>query len=286
MRNYVFGDTGGHMKQLFASLQEIGANPRTGYIPEDVRIIHLGDLIHKGPHSSLLLKTVDKFIRKNPGRWVQILGNHEFQHIEGAPSFWRCTCSLDDIDIINDWYDEGLATPTFGLNGITHAQFEVSAKPKLAQSHGGFLFSHGGLSWDWWSTFNKISDPVQLSEVLNALEVWVVTVPGEMLGIVGRKPGPVWAIGSSEVFDTWVEHNDSMPFSQAHGHTTSYNWRSNRWWRADPAFRTFRNSSKLNPNSRAVITEVQGNLILGIDPGYSKDADTEKQPYLTIDSLA
>lgn len=285
MRNFIFGDTGGHMKQLFASLRDIGIDPREGTIPEGVRVIHLGDLIHKGPHSSLLLEAVDRLMRNNPGQWIQLLGNHEFQHIEGSPYFWRCKCDTKDINTLNDWFDEGLASATFAIPSIAHAKFEVSARPSLTVPDTGILFSHASLSWNWWDAFGKLDDPVKLSNILNSLDVWQVTTPGEMLGAVGQLPGPVWAIGNSEVFNSWKAHEkDTMPFMQIHGHTTSYQWVTKKWWRTDKSFRDFRSSTKLNPDTRAVITSLSGSLLIGIDPGYAAKADNDKQPFVVIDS--
>ena len=286
MKNYVFGDTGGHLKQLFASLHEIGVDTKRGIIPEGIRIIHLGDLIHKGPDSSLLLETVDRLIRNNPGQWIQILGNHEFQHIDGSPYFWRCTCDMNDVGIINDWFEEGLANATFGIESFDseNTQFEVSNRPQFDIPKTGIFFSHAGLSWNWWNTFGRRTNPVELSEALNSLETWVITTPGEMLNVHGKKPGPVWAIGNSEVFDTWNDREDVMPFAQFHGHTTSYQFPASRWWRTDKAFQPFKSATKLNPKTRGVITSLAGNLMLGIDPGYSLKADNDKQPFVTFNS--
>lgn len=284
MRNYVFGDTGGHASQLFASLKNIGVDVTSGYIPDDVRIIHLGDLIHKGPDSKLILETVNKLVRRNPTRWVQILGNHEFQHIEGAPVFWRCDCDINDVDIICTWYEMGLAVPTFAVNSFTKISLEVSAKPKLVVPESGIFFSHAGLSWDWWDALGKPVNPVEASMSLNSMPVDLVTVPGQMLGYHGGKPGPVWAVGNSEIFESWTNNNDVMPFIQIHGHTSSYKWSKSEWWRKDKGFKSFRESTKLNPESRAVITKMSESLLIGVDPGYSKFADTQTQPYLFFES--
>lgn len=286
MKNYVFGDTGGHLKQLYASLRAIGVDPTNGTMPKDVRVIHLGDLIHKGPHSSLLLEQIDKLIRNNPGQWIQILGNHEFQHIEGSPYFWKCDCNKVDVAIINEWHEQGLATPTFGIDSYIEESIVlgVSKRDDIPRPKTGMFFSHAGLSWEWWAGFEKLTTPSELSDMLNSISVSFITTPGEMLGVYGRKPGPVWAIGNSEVFDGWTSHADTMPFLQMHGHTTSYNWMSNKWWRNDRNFQHFRNSTKLNPETRAVITKMSGNLLIGIDPGYSKNPTSKEQPYVYFET--
>ena len=284
MRNFIFGDTGGHAKQLFKSLKEIGVDIESGTIPEDVRIIHLGDLIHKGPNSSQLLKTVNKLVRRNPTRWVQLLGNHEFQHLEGSPYFWKCDCTHEDVDIIAEWLEMGLAVASFALPTFKTIKLEVSAKPKIELPDTGMLFTHAGLTWDWWNGLGQPANPVEVSMHLNTFPVDLITTPGELLGVQGGRPGPVWAVGNTEVFNSWQNNNEPMPFIQVHGHTSSYKWSRSEWWRKDAGFKDFREATKLNPESRAVITRMSDNLLIGVDPGYSKLADTDKQPYLYFES--
>jgi hypothetical protein len=185
MQNFIFGDTGGHAIQLFNALKSLGVDVKNYIIPEDVRIIHLGDLIHKGPSSKLLLETVDQLIRNNPGQWVQILGNHEFQHIEGSPYFWNCECDFDDEAIINDWYDEGLAFATFGLEKYESIKLGpfLNLKARVKAPVSGILFSHASLSWSWWKKFNSLTSAVELSKELNELHAMDITAAGQMLGV-------------------------------------------------------------------------------------------------------
>lgn len=286
MRYAIFGDTGGHAKQLFASLRSLGVNLDDFSIPEDLTIIHLGDLIHKGPSSSHLLEVVDALIRNpaNQNRWVQILGNHEFQHIHGAPYFWKCDCENGDLLILNKWFREGLATATFGLDNIAKPDLEISARKTMSPSTSSFLFSHAGLSYHWWKKIGRPLTAIEASEKLNSLSVKEITLPGQMLGLVGYQPGPVWAIGNSEVFNSWVDSDETSPFSQVHGHTTSFRWNQGVWWDKSKNFKRFREASKVNTETRAVLTNMAGNLLIGIDPGYNKTADTAKQPYVSLES--
>jgi len=281
MKNYVFGDTGGHKSALFSSLVKLGIDIKNGMIPEGTRIIHVGDLIHKGPGSSDILKTVDLLIRNNPGQWVQILGNHEFQHIKGSPVFWKCSCTSVDISIINRWFESGLAHASFGIDKITSIELEVSAKPKIEVPNKGILFAHGGLTKTWWDILGNVKSPSELSAILNGLDARTITSPGQMLGYINPKVGPVWAIGNDEVFTSWPATSD-MPFMQVHGHTVSYQWSRSKWFRSDPAFKPFRDNTKLNPMSRAVVTKVANSLLIGVDPGFSTYADLKEQPYLSF----
>jgi hypothetical protein len=280
MRNFVFGDTGGHSAPLFNALLEIGADIELGLLPPDVRIIHLGDLIHKGNDSKSLLRVVDKFIRNNPNQWIQILGNHEFQHIQDSPYyFWRCDCDDSDVTILNDWFEEGLAAASYAATPSESFQLTESN----TSTESTILFSHAGLTWFWWDQMQKPSDAYRASEIINALPADVVTAAGEMLGIRGFA-GPVWATGNNEVFNSWNNTDDVMPFMQMHGHTTSFSWTRRRWWRIDAIFDVFKNLTVLNPKTRAVVTRLSGNLLIGIDPGFSKTADLNVQPYVTFSS--
>lgn len=283
MKNYVFGDTGGHAVQLLSSLEAIGVDLENFIIPDDVRIIHLGDLIHKGPMSKELVEIVNMLIVNNPNRWVQILGNHEFQHIEGSPYFWKCDCSFKEVDVINEWFETGKAAASFGLDTHKIESLEVSAKPKLVLPETGILFTHAGLTNQWWNALERPVSPVEASRLINMLPSDIVTTAGEMLGVRGYA-GPVWAVGNTEVFNSWVSSEADMPFLQFHGHTTSYVWRMGKWWRNDAGFKEFRQATKLNPESRAVITSVANNFMIGIDPGYAKTADTKMQPFVAFES--
>lgn len=285
IKTYVFGDTGGHSLQLFASLTKIGVDLNKFTIPKNIKIIHCGDLIHKGPDSKLLLSTVDSLIRNNPNQWIQLLGNHEFQHIEGSPHFWKCKCDLDDIGIIDDWFDEGLAFTAYGLDNILDIKLEVSAKPKISVPTKSVLFTHGGLTNFWWNALSKPETAKLAAAKINSLPVEVMTSPGLLLGVQNLTVGPVWAIGNEEVFKSWTLDNDKnqeLPFILIHGHTTSYDFVRNKWWRADPQFKKFRTATKLNPVSRAVITEIAGSLLVGIDPGFGAKADIPNQPFLLL----
>lgn len=286
VRNFAFGDTGGHSEPLFAALKKIGIDLKKFTIPEGVRIIHCGDLIHKGPDSTLLLKTVDKLIKNNPNQWIQILGNHEFQHLEGSPYFWRCKCSLEDVGIIEDWFESGLAVTAFGINKFSNLELEVSDKPKIFIPDKGILFTHGGLTNFWWHILDKPSNAFQAAQRINQLPVDVVTSPGLLMGVQNFRVGPVWAIGNEEVFKSWLHQQasppDELPFILIHGHTTSYNFVRNEWWDKSKSFMEFRNLTKLNPQSRAVITRLASSLMIGIDPGFNMHADLKIQPSLAF----
>lgn len=285
MRNIVFGDTGGWMPQLLAAFDELGINAEESTIPENMRIIHCGDLVHKGPFSSHLLAIVTGLMVRNPGRWVQLMGNHEAQHLPGAPMFWACDCTPADAGLLNVWHEDGFMRPTFGLTDEA-STFTAPGSAGLTVDRVSMLFSHGGLTegfWDW--AVGAPEDAVVTAARLNALPLDIITTPGMMLG--ENRPlsriGPVWAVGNTEVFQSWQARAETaMPFTQVHGHTTSYSYDRNRWW---PGLEDFRARTVLDPASRAVVTELNNNLMLGIDPGFSvQEPRLRAQPWFEFET--
>lgn len=295
IKNVVFGDTGGHASQLFASLEALGVDLDTYTIPENLRIIHLGDIIHKGPASSVLIEIINLLMTNNKGRWIQILGNHESQHLrpdapdtDRAPYFWSCDCKERDKKKLNYWWKTGMASFAWGLDSFdaSSLKLEVSQKPKIVIPDKGILFTHGGLTNVFWTAVtDKQKIPSAVAKKLNASALDLVSQPGQLLGVFNRFVGPVWAIGNTEVFPDWymatLNKQEEMPFIQMHGHTQSFNFVRQKWF---PVSKAFRDQTKLNPITRAVVTEVSNSLLIGLDPGFSTKADIQDQPFIVFES--
>jgi serine/threonine protein phosphatase 1 len=75
MRSYAIGDIHGHIDLLRAAHARIAADRR--YVGDvDAPIVHLGDLVDRGPASN----EVVEYLRRGPtngDRWVTIRGNHD-----------------------------------------------------------------------------------------------------------------------------------------------------------------------------------------------------------------
>ena len=266
MRNIVMSDTGGWLPQLLNTFDRLGIDAERGLIPEGMRIVHCGDVVHKGPFSSQLLQVIDHLMLNSPGQWIQLMGNHEAQHLPGAPVFWQCDCDIHDVSILGRWQRDNLMQPTFGLT----LDSAVTLLDERVEKAGSIFFSHGGLTRGFW-TRNAAGalDAARVAEELNRMPMHEITVPGLMLG--EQRPtsriGPVWAVGNTEVFDSWRdEPEQAMPFVQFHGHTTSYSFDRRSWW---PGLEDFRKSTSLIESSRTVVTDLNNNLMLGVDPGFS-----------------
>jgi hypothetical protein len=80
MRVAVIGDIGGHVDELRAELARLGVK-RDGLLPSDLLVIQVGDLVHRGPASDDVITLVDSYLRNEPHRWIQLVGNHEANYL-------------------------------------------------------------------------------------------------------------------------------------------------------------------------------------------------------------
>lgn len=289
MKLHVFGDTGGHSKQLIAGLESIGVDLKRFLIPKDTRILHLGDLIHKGPGSEYLVALVNILMAKNPGQWVQLLGNHEYQHL-GGPSFWRCDCTPEMVMIMRDWVEKGTAKTAYGSDNITPAEkLSLSARDTWEPSNSSWLFTHAGVTYNFWKKHHSIKSASDLADKINSLNAKQVNNAGSILfgGPANFNAGPVWAIGVDEVYNSWntEKPNIEPPFNQVVGHTTPYSWNRKNWFAGGYGnhFKDFKQNSKTNPDKRVVLTKMgEKSMMFSIDPGFSTHADILEQPHLSF----
>lgn len=80
----LIGDVGGHLPFFEDALTAAGVSAG-GVVSEGVVVVQVGDLVHKGPDSDACVSLAGKLLDRNPGRYVQLLGNHE-AHYLGGPS--------------------------------------------------------------------------------------------------------------------------------------------------------------------------------------------------------
>lgn len=287
MKIHVFGDTGGHAKQLMKALTTVGVDLENFIIPQGTTILHLGDLIHKGPGSEYLISLVHLLMERNPGQWIQLLGNHEYQHV-GGPAFWRCNCSPEMVMILRHWVEKGTAVAAFGADNLVAEKLSLSARDDWEPKNSSWVFTHAGVTRNFWRNNKSFKLASAFAEHVNSLPVGKITEPGKLLygGVSNFNAGPVWAIASEEVYDSWTKTGDVYPpFNQAVGHTTAYSWPHKNWYggKNATALKLFKENSKLNPEKRMVITKIgEQSLLLSLDPGFSTNADIVEQPHLTF----
>lgn len=286
-RYHVFGDTGGHYKQLKEGLTAIGYDPLTHKLPEDVVVIHCGDLLHKGPNSAGVIFMVDNIMKNNPNQWIQLLGNHEYQYLNGIP-FWREKIDPDAIRTLQSWYEEGRAFNAFAITEPAVFHGLAVSKRGYATPDKPIIFTHAGITRQYWQKYlHSSQDVARIVKTLNRFNPETVGTPGAIVGgthTAAYPAGPIWALGVDEVWNSW-QAEPSMPFIQVHGHTAPFKFDVEQWWSnglETKAKVKFWNASTVNPDRRTVVTEVSDSIQVAIDPGYEKTAVAEPQPALLI----
>lgn len=298
MRAAIFGDVGGHATQFFAALVQLGVDIETAVIPEDLMIIQLGDLIHKGPDSDLLVAFVDRCLTRDllaertrpvferderyQRQWLQLLGNHEMQHLNGY-DFWRCDCSQDTVRLLRKWFRSGVAT--------TVASIGHDPLPRRLASPTTVL-SHGGVTRGFWKAVDPSFTPVVGVHAIRDMErrdFARLNRHGVMLGgqgVPSALVGPIWAAATEEVYPSWDEVGKDMNFNQAHGHTAPFTWDRQAWYPGTPL--KYRKAMHAHLEDRAATYQpanAAGNF-LALDPGF--DIGTPRidvQPHVLVENV-
>lgn len=281
MRYEIFGDTGGHYLPLFRALKELGFDETTGKLPADVFIIHLGDLIHKGPDSVGVLELVQCVIDANPGQWIQLLGNHEVNYLPDGVNFWRDELPEEGLIKLGELFQKkafrvAVALPPLEkIQGIAMAEEGFLGQPAL--------LTHAGLTRGFLNRFYLEEDPEIIATKLNNLPLAKLTHPGMLLtgGGPSSQADPFWALSTFELWSSWKERGCS--FIQIHGHTNPYDF-FKKWWWATPA--GFQEASRLDKEKHLTYTRVPGSLQIAVDPGFETESKTLPiQPHITVETF-
>jgi hypothetical protein len=211
----VIGDVGGHMWVLRRCLQELGADTTAGTVPDDLVIVQVGDLVHKGPDSTGVLALVDRMMTGSPGQWIQLIGNHEAQEGLGGPGFWHEALGPGPRADLRRWVEADLATLAVALDTV---------------EYGPVLVTHGGLTRQKWVAIGRPDSPGAVAAIVNkelAADPDLAFAAGEMLGVRPRLPvGVAWA-SPRELLQSW--DMEQLPFSQVHGHASPRRWSTGTW---------------------------------------------------------
>lgn len=249
----VLGDLSGHTVPLYRALEQLGVDLGAMRVPRDLTVVQLGDLVHRGPDGDEAVAFVDEMMGRNPTRWVQLLGNHEAQHVDG-PGFGLCDCTAQTATTIRHWVRTGRAGLAFAA--------EVA-------EIGPVLISHAGLSAKHW---RGLGAPAQPAAALVALEHLAHTdrlsayAGGEMLGIHDGDPGVLWAEAGAELYAAWLGRHP--PFSQVHGHSSAYHWDARRFSATMPE--ALQATTVLDVQARHLRVRIGGQLFVGIDPCFGR----------------
>jgi hypothetical protein len=248
-------DIGGHDVALEDILRRLGADANSGYLPPDLSIIQVGDLVrlsHKrGYGSDRCVEIVDRFIET--GRWIQIIGNHEVACIGGStmPTWDDPTDCISDktVDTLTRWWNMGL--------------MHVAATAKIKGRSA--LVTHAGLTSNQHKNLGSPATPADAAAALNRVigrhpKEW--GVPGVLVtGVISPDADCLWADSASELYPSW--QSCLMPFDQIHGHSQIFDWESNGWKVGISG--SLRHMSDVDTDRRTVRFRQSDCSILGID---------------------
>lgn len=241
MRICVFGDVQGWTQRLIDALIALGADVDHGVLPDDLLVVQLGDLVHKGPDSKGALELVNRFLVGSPDRWLQLVGNHEAVYLGGAP-FWRDLAAPALARVLTRWSDA--------------EQLQVAVALQTAEI-GDVLVTHAGLTRWKWETLGR-PNAIEAASLLN--DEWRrdpqrALADGTML----------WGSPSPHVGVVWAA--EPLPFSQVHGHTSCFRWGPDRWRRDVPD--RMRAVATIDRQRRHERFDWPGGAIIGVDPGFT-----------------
>ena len=275
MRTAVFGDVGGHREPFEALLTELGVDVGAGTIPDDVTVVQVGDLVHRGPDSPGVIDLVERFI-EHP-RWVQLVGNHEAQYLRpnGRTFEWPKDDELDARrgDLLRQWFEADLmrvahATPP-GPDGVP------------------FLATHAGVTLGFARSIGAdLSSAISAAESVNdtprsyrSSQLWEEGMM--MSGRPDVMAGPLWSESSHELSINWYWAGANCPpaFHQVIGHSSPMDWR-NRVWRGDIIMRGRSRIIEQDRHVRMSVNDYPERYIWAIDPGHGRYPTTAWRPLI------
>jgi hypothetical protein len=237
-------------------LGELGADATKGTIPDDLLIIQVGDLIHRGPDSVAVIALVDRMMTASPDQWIQLIGNHEAQEGLGGPHFWPEDLDIASRGVLRRWVDDNQVRLAVALDTV---------------ELGPTLVTHGGLTRQKWVAIGRPDEPESTAAIVQkefVSDPELAFAAGEMLGVKPRLPiGVAWA-SPRELLVSW--DMESLPFSQIHGHATPRRW-SNRTWAPGLPRRITSRATIDHQKRHCDVSWPDGEHIVCVDPDYGAD---------------
>ena len=263
MRIAAIGDIGGHAEQLRHELTRLGVLPG-GPLPDDLVVIQVGDLIHRGPDSDEVLNIVDRYLRSQPDQWVQLIGNHEANYLQPPVFHWPELLSRKHIRTLNRWWRNGAATVAAALETVDES----------------FLVTHAGITAEFWASV--LGGPPtageaarRINELARAGDDAVFRAGILLHGTIIADAGPLWADAMTELLPGWTDRQ--LPFSQVHGHNSITAWRGHD----STVPRTGIDALvTVDVAAKHKIVHLDGGRLIGIDPDHR---DTPSQPWRALE---
>lgn len=251
----VLGDLSGHLKPLLTTLAELGVEvddrnvPRKVSWPDDLVVVQVGDLVHKGPVSELVVAVVDVLFART-GRWIQLVGNHEAQYLPGGIDFWQPRIDAKVAERLGQWWESGFLRPSVAIDD---------------RRIGPVLISHGGVTLPSWQALGEL-DHIGTAAALARPENHAQHVlAAGVMAARNTEPGVAWTEPRRELRQPWLAHVQGggyVPFSQVHGHAQPL--LPPRQGRGVPV--DLQRSTTVDRLGH-VRTRAGGRTIVGIDPG-------------------
>ncbi|MGU3498403.1 metallophosphoesterase [Mycobacterium sp. C31M] len=265
MRIAVIGDIGGHAEQLREELTRLGAPP-DGPLPDDLLVIQVGDLVHRGPDSDLVVSMVDRYLRAQPGQWIQLIGNHEVNYLKPPVFRWPEELSRRNIRALNRWWRHGSAT--------------VAAAVETADE--SFLITHAGVTAQFWASV--LGGPPTAAEAAHRINELArdgsdtVFRAGMFLhGATIPDAGPLWADTATELLPGWADRH--LPFSQIHGHNSITSWRDHESLYTRTGIEAL---LTVDATAKHEFVHLSGGRLVGVDPDHR---DTPTTPWQALELI-
>lgn len=250
----VIGDLGGHHGELRAELTRLGAGP-DGVLPDDLVVVQVGDLVHRGPDSDGVVELVDFYLHAQPRQWIQLMGNHETIYFHPPPFHWRNKISGKSSRTLRRWWRDGNAV--------------IAATVRTAEE--SFLVTHAGVTAEFWS--DVLGGPLTVDEAARRINELARDGSPKIYrgglfphGTVASCAGPLWADTATELVPGWCDRR--LPFSQIHGHSTIFDWQQ----RSGIAAVGINSVVTVDVDAKHETVHLHGGRLIGIDPGHRRIA--------------
>lgn len=274
----VFGDLSGHLYPFLAELGKLGVVfdsdelPRavTSW-PDDLAVVQVGDVVHKGPHSELALAVVASLLLPT-GRYVQLAGNHEAQYLDGGTRFWTPRLGERSAELLRALWD---------------GREMVPAAAVVADDGAQTLLTHAGASPHVWAAVRSLLDrpptAVELVEILASRRARRLVFTAGLMAGRGGPAGVVWTHPQAELLSPWrgaIRAGNAPGFDQVHGHATPLLFAgANKRPRVPDELA---GSCAVERGTRHVVTRLTteggDRLVVAIDPGANEKRAVAPRP--------
>jgi hypothetical protein len=265
-RVVVIGDVGGHPAELHVGLATVNATVG-GELRPDTVVVQVGDLVDRGPDSAGVLAIVRRYLDRQPDQWLQLIGNHEGQHLPFGTRFWPGPLAEADSAQLNTWWER--------------RQLNVAAAVRTSAGDE-FLLTHAGLTVPAWQDLGEPATAAQAAGRLNQRPEWLLRRDG-MSEVDNRGAGPLWADAGWDLYEPWLRlHTEGgfVPFGQIHGHSTIVHF-ENREFHCPGRIRERASVDWTNRHTRV---RIGGRVFIGVDPKHGRAGAAQWRPLVLDDA--